>query len=312
MILTLIQMMLVMLCGVGWRIFSPTGLTADQIRPILTTVIYYVFLPALILDILWSANIGLGSFAYTVIGVSGILLTLFVIWLVVWLFKISRPKAGAILLATAFPNVTCMGLPILEQTFGSWARPVAIQLDLFAAAPLVFTLGIIIARYYGEDNGEKKAVLAFLNTPPFWAAFVAVMLNINHVAMPVWLGGVLDQLSAPVVPVMLFSLGLALSWHAVQWKNVPYIIPVIAIKLVVMPLIAVGVVGYLSMGNDYKSAAVIVMAMPSMLLGIVLCDRYQLDSSLYAMAVTITTLSSLFSVPFWHGFLQSGARFLPS
>ena len=306
MTLTLIQMMLVMLCGVGWRIFTPAELTAEQVRPVLTTVIYYVFLPALVLNILWTAKIGLGSLEYTVIGVSGILLTLSSIWLIVWLFNISRPKAGAILLATTFPNVICMGLPVLEKTFGSWARPVAIQLDLFATAPLVFTLGIIIARYYGEDNGEKKAVLTFLNTPPFWAAFVAVILNLNQIIMPIWLEGLLKQLSAPVVPVMLFSLGLALSWHAVRWKNIPYIIPVIAIKLLLMPLISIGVVSYLSMGDEYKIASVIVMAMPSMLLGIVLCDRYKLDSSLYAMAVTITTLSSMVTVPFWYDFLQAG------
>jgi len=42
------------------------------------------------------------------------------------------------------------------------------------------------------------------------------------------------------------------------------------------------------------------MAMPCMVLGIVFCDRYQLDGSLYAMAVTVTTLLSLVTLPFWY------------
>ena len=43
--------------------------------------------------------------------------------------------------------------------------------------------------------------------------------------------------------------------------------------------------------------------MPSMVLGIVFCDRYLLDSALYAMTVTVTTALSLITLPFWHGVL---------
>jgi predicted permease len=180
---------------------------------------------------------------------------------------------------------------------------VAIQIDLFAAAPLVFTVGIMISRYYGEDEGERRSMLAFLNTPPFWVAFVAVILNLNHISAPLWLEGTLQKLSAAVVPLMLFSLGLALSWNAIRLKNVPYIIPVILIKLFLMPLIVIEIVTYLTMNEESKAAAVIDMAMPSMVLGIVFCDRYKLDSSLYAMAVTVTTLFSILTLPFWYSIL---------
>ena len=45
------------------------------------------------------------------------------------------------------------------------------------------------------------------------------------------------------------------------------------------------------------------MAMPSMVLGVIFCDRYKLDSALYAMIVTITTALSLISLPLWHNVL---------
>jgi len=303
MTLTLIQMILIMACGAGWRVMSPAGLSVGQTRQVLTTVVYYLFLPALILDVLWKADIGLHSFEFSLLGVSGILLSLLIIWLIAHSLKFDRPQMGAVLLAASFPNVTYLGLPVLEQTFGSWARSVAIQIDLFAAAPLVFTVGIMISRYYGEDEGEHRSMLAFLNTPPFWVAFVAVILNLNHISAPLWLEGTLQKLSAAVVPLMLFSLGLALSWNAIRLKNVPYIIPVILIKLFLMPLIVLEMVTYLTMNEEFKAAAVIDMAMPSMVLGIVFCDRYKLDSSLYAMAVTVTTLFSILTLPFWYSIL---------
>jgi predicted permease len=222
------------------------------------------------------------------------------------LFKFEDRRMGAMILAAAFPNVTYLGLPVLEQTFGSWARSVAIQMDLFAATPVLFTLGVVVARHYGEESAEKpRSLWLFFNAPPFWAAAVAVMLNINGLVAPVWLIGVLQKLSAGVVPLMLFSLGLALSWKAVTVRNVPYVIPVILIKMALMPLLATFLVGYLSIGSEYRAAAVLDLSMPSMLLGIVFCDRYRLDSSLYAMAVTVTTAISLIALPFWHNILMN-------
>jgi hypothetical protein len=221
------------------------------------------------------------------------------------LFKLEHTRLGAMILAAAFPNVTYLGLPVLEQVFGHSARSVVIQLDLFATAPLVFTIGIMLARHYGEDDTEQsKSVLSFLNAPPFWAAALAVILNMNGIVAPEWLTGVLQKLSVAVVPLMLFSLGLALNWTALAWRNVPYVLPVIVIKMALMPLFAILLIEHLTIADTNKAAAVMDMAMPSMLLGVVLCDRYRLDSSLYAMVVTVTTLLSLVTLPFLYGVLQ--------
>jgi len=301
---TLIQMTLLMACGVGWRIIKPGGLTAEQTRLVLTAFVYYLLLPAMVLEVLWTADIGLQSFQYAILGVGCIVLAIFCTWIIGILFKFEDKRLGAMILAAAFPNVTYLGLPVLEQAFGSWARSVVIQIDLFAAAPIVFTLGIVIARHYGEDTATKpKSALLFLNAPPFWAAAIAVILNLNGLVAPVWFAGVLQKLSAVVVPLMLVSLGLALSWKAVTARNIPYVMPVILIKMLLMPLFAIVLVSYLPMEGKYKAAAVLDMAMPSMVLGVVFCDRYRLDSALYAMTVTVTTALSLITLPFWHNVL---------
>ena len=293
-----------MACGVAWRRLKPAGLTAEQTRLVLTTFVYYLLLPAMVLDVLWTAKIGLQSFQYTLLGVSCIVFAVGCIWLVGTAFKFEHKRLGAMILAAAFPNVTYLGLPVLEQTFGAWARSVVIQMDLFATSPFLFTAGIMMVRHYGEDSSEApKSALSFLNAPPFWAAAIAVLLNLNGVVAPDWLSGGLQKLSAAVVPLMLVSLGLALNWKAVTARNIPYVLPVIVIKMLLMPVFAIAVASLLPMDGQYKAAAVLDMAMPSMVLGVVFCDRYRLDSGLYAMTVTVTTALSLITLPFWHGVL---------
>ena len=50
-----------------------------------------------------------------------------------------------------------------------------------------------------------------------------------------------------------------------------------------------------------KVAQTVVMAaaMPTMVFGFVICEQYELDSSLYAAAVTLTTLACLLTLPIW-------------
>ncbi len=303
---TLIQMSLLMAGGIVWRIVKPMGLGAEQTRTVLTTVVYYFFLPAMVLEVLWTADIGVHSLQYTILAVSSVLFGMGGFWLIDKLLKLEHRCLGAMILASGFPNTTYLGLPVLEQTFGSWARSVVIQLDLFAVSPLLFTFGIIMVRHYGtEPSSIRQPVWSFLNAPPFWAAGIAVLLNLNSVPAPIWLTGTLKLLSGAVVPLMLFSLGLALSWQAVRVRNIPYIAPVVVIKMILMPLFAILLVDHLTMANNYKAAAVLDLAMPSMVLGIVLCDRYKLDSSLYAMAVTVTTALSLVTLPLWYQILMT-------
>jgi predicted permease len=291
-------------CGAVWRFFSLGGLTAEQTRPVLTTVVYYLLLPALIIEVLWRADIGLHSFQYSALGICSSLFAMAAVWVCGRLLGFKDRQMGAVILATAFPNVTYMGLPVLEQTFGSWARSVAIQLDLFAATPFLLTAGVMAARRFGSDDTSSAASpLSLLNTPPFWAAITAVLLNLYGVPMPVWIEGILQRLGAGVVPLMLLSLGLALSWQSVSWRHLPYALPIVLIKMGLMPWFAMGFSRWLTLDHPHKTAAVLEMGMPCMVLGIVFCDRYRLDSSLYAMAVTVTTLLSLVTLPFWHRIL---------
>lgn len=290
-------------CGIVWRFVQPAGLAPEQARLVLTSVVYYLFLPALVLLVLWQADIGIHTFNFTILGCSSVLFGIFVSWLLGRIFSIQKLRLGAMILAASFPNVTFLGLPVLEQAFGNWARSIAIQLDLFAAGPLLFTVGIMIAVYYGESEcNEKKSVLSYLNAPPFWAAALAVVLNLNQIIIPDFIEGILLRLADAVVPLMLFSLGLALNWQAVNLRNCPLVVLIVLVKLFLMPLFALWLLSFLDMKAEYKAPSLLSMGMPTMLLGVVFCDRYRLDTALFAMAVTVTTLLSLITLPLWYEF----------
>jgi predicted permease len=299
------QAAILIICGVLWRVFTPQGLDADTLRNSLTGVVYVLLLPALVLVVLWRADLSLDAFRVAFLAVTGVVTGMAAAWL--W-FRYRRPAAsalGALLLAAAFPNATYMGLPVLEASLGPWARAVAIQYDLFACTPLLLSVGVMLAQHYGSTTERAHPLQSLLRVPPLWAAIGGVSLNLMQVPLPSLLGGVMDMLAAGVVPLMLFSLGLGLRWSSGWGQHVSLVLPVVVIQLLLTPLVVWGVSELAGLGGPVRTAVVLEAAMPSMVLGIVLCDRYRLDSSLYAMAVTLSTAISVLTLPLWFSVLES-------
>lgn len=286
--------------GVAWRLARPWGLEADATRRVLTSLVYVLLLPALVLDVLWRAPLGLDAVRVASVAACGVVAGVLVSWGWYRVLPVSRSAVGALILASAFGNVTYLGLPVLESTFGSWARSVAIEYDLFASTPLLLTVGILIARVYGKHDEREGAMKGLLKVPALWAALIGVGLNVAGVPTPGWVGEGLGRLAAGVVPLMLISIGLGLTWQKGWATRVPVLFPVLAIRFVLTPLVVWGAAALIGVKGDLLGAVVLEAAMPSMVLGIVICDRYGLDTALYAQVVTLSTAASLFVLPIWH------------
>lgn len=297
------QTAILIFCGVLWRLFSPQGLDADTLRNSLTTLVYVLLLPALVLVVLWRASLSLDALRVALLAALGVGVGMAGAWL--WFLR-KRPAGaalGALLLAAAFPNATYMGLPVLEASLGPWARAVAIQYDLFACTPLLLSVGVMLAQHYGGGGNRTHPLHNLIRVPPLWAAVLGVGLNLAGVPLPSLPAGVMDMLAAGVVPLMLFSLGLGLRWGSGWGQRLSLVLPVVFIQLLLTPLLVWGASGLTGLEGGLRTAVVLEAAMPSMVLGIVLCDRYRLDSSLYAMAVTLSTALSVFTLPFWFNLL---------
>ena len=302
----ILQMAGLIVCGVGWRLLQPAGLEAVQTRTVLTSLVYYLLLPALVLSVLWKAELGETSLLIAIAAAVGVFAGLAIGFLSCRLCKNSSAEAGAVILAVTFPNATYLGLPVLEATFGPWARGVAIQYDLFACTPLLFTVGVLVASRLGSSDESARAVYrGVLAIPAMWAALLAVLLNWADVPLPSVLEGTLSLLERGVVPLMLFSLGLSLEWSRSRWHVLPSLIPVVVVRLLLVPFIVMLVATSLGLTGELHAAVVMEAAMPSMVLGLVICDRFKLDVSLYAAAVTVTTALSLITLPLWYSWLAS-------
>ncbi|MDH5446308.1 MAG: AEC family transporter [Gammaproteobacteria bacterium] len=302
---SLLQMGALILCGVVWRYARPGGLDAVSTRTALTGLVYYLLLPALVLMVLWQAPLGTDSFKIAFVASVSILVSLVLMHGLCNACDMDRPTRGAAILAAAFPNATYLGLPVLEATLGDASRSMVIQYDLFANTPLLLTIGVWIAMRNGNQGQKNLNFNDLLKIPALWAATLAVVLNLSDVPMPGGIKTWLQTLANGVIPLMLISLGLSLYIKQEHLKQMRSIIPVLGVKLFFMPVVAMVLATALGMQGMVKQVVILEAAMPSMVIGIMLCDRYGLNSVVYAASVTVSTALSFITLGIWFGLVQT-------
>lgn len=289
--------------GVLWRYFELGGLTADRARVALTTSVYYFFLPALVLDVLWRAPLGVDTFKIMLSAASGVLTAMAAMFLVARWMTLTRGQLGALVLAASFPNATYMGLPLLSSLYGDAGKSIAIQYDLFACTPLLLSLGLLIAARLGQHDEAIHPVKSLLKVPPLWAAIIGAALNVSDLPQPDWAQGFLSRMGGAVVPIMLLALGMSLRLSTLSPRHLWRVGPALLIQVVLMPLVVLVVVTALHVTGDLKVAIVLEAATPVMILGLVLCDRFGLDTEMYATTATASILLVLVTLPLWHHLL---------
>jgi len=302
--IVMLQMAVLIAIGVVWQRIAPKHISVESHRRALTDLVFFILLPALVLDVMWQAPLNINTLKLSVTAVSTILLSLLLMWLVLRFIKVSRAQKGALLIAATFPNSTYLGLPVTAQAFGEWSQAIVLQYDLFACTPLVLTLGVLIANHFGESEAEVHPFQALLKVPPLWALAIASLLNVINIPQPDSVHKALNILGGGVVPLMVIALGMSIRLHTLKLSNLPLLLPVCVIALLIAPVLAYSIASSLQVPADHLRVAVILAAMPTMIFGIVLCERYRLDSGLYAAAVFLTTLVSIGSLTGWFVFLN--------
>ena len=122
--------------------------------------------------------------------------------------------------------------------------------------------------------------------PAVWALLLALVMR--SVPIPEVVGNGLALLASMVAPLIMLSVGLSLRFSELG-RDVRAISVVSVLRLVVAPAIAFGI-GSLVLGRGVPlSVTTLEAGMPTMMLTLVVGDRFGLDTDFIASAIFVTT-----------------------
>lgn len=285
---------------------KPLAFDAETVRKAIISLIYLVLLPALVIKSLWQSPSELIQWQISASVIMTILLTASIIWIIYRYLTTDKAILGSLILAGSLSNATYQGLPIVSHQLGELGTAITIQYDFFAQTPLLLTLGILFARYFGQNRLVESEIWwkTLAKVPALWAAFIGLLLNQQQIPPIEPIMTWLTHLSDPVIPLMLISIGLGLKPESIQWKDIPFLTPVIMIKLIIAPLIMIFVARSFGLNEQQVMGLALEAGMSSILIAIVLVERYHLDIKKFIEIVTLTLLLSLGTLPLWQWLLD--------
>lgn len=280
---------------------------ADRLRVYLNRLVVDVFAPPLLFALAAQAHIDRQMLSVPVITIAGILTSLALLYPLLYRTPLgaglARETRAAILLAGCFGNVLFMGYPVLTFLYGPLGGSYAAFADVLASTPLVWTLGVWIATRLGHPGGQSVSLLrTVLRLPPIWGFVLGFAVNFAGIdAGPLIQAAKL--MGQATIPLMLFTLGLSIPWADLRPSRP--VLAAVAVKLAVAPAI-VFALARLFFGEleAAQTAAILEVAMPTMLMAASLADRFQLDVRAAALTVSLSSLGFLATLPVWIAVLK--------
>lgn len=252
-------------------------------------VVFYIFSPVLLFDLLVQNELNLGEAAIVIAFALCFILMIGVLtFLLGYLLKLERPALVAILITTMFANTGNYGLPLVSFAFGEQALSYAGI--YFATTTLLFyTLGVFLASL--GHMTFREAILGLFRIPPMYAVLLAILMNTWNVEIPMPVARAVELAADGTIPLMLILLGVQLT--KVEFSGNQRALQLsVALRLVIAPLAALLFAGLFGLQGFSRQASVTEASMPSMVSATVLATEYNLDSKLVTAVVFISTLLS--------------------
>jgi predicted permease len=258
-------------------------------------VVFYVFSPLLVFDLMIKSELNLQqaftivAFTTSVIAILGLLA-----FLLGKLFRLERPYLLAVILTVAFGNTGNYGLPLAKFAFGDDALAVA-SLFFVTTTILFNSVGVVIASLGHMDL--KSAVLGLFKLPSIYGVALALIIKGIGIQLPLPISRTIEIAANGSIPVMLILLGLELT--RIQWShNFRALGLGVATKLLLGPLVALLLARLFGMHGAVYQSTVLEASMPAAVATTVVATEYKLEPSLVTAIVFLgTALSPLTLTP---------------
>jgi predicted permease len=252
-------------------------------------VVFYVFSPLLVFDMMMKSELSLKQAFTTVAFTASVIAAMGLLALLLGkLFRLERPYLLAVILTVAFGNTGNYGLPLAKFAFGNDALAVA-SLYYVTTTILFNTVGVVIASLGHMDL--KSALTGLLKLPIIYGVVLALLIKGIGMQLPLPVSRTIEIAANGAIPVMLVLLGLELT--RIQWSHSFRALGMgVLLKLLIAPLVGLLLAGLFGLHGAARQGNVLESAMPAAVATTVLATEYKLESSLVTAIVFLGTVLS--------------------
>ena len=256
----------------------------------LSRLVVYLFVPFLIFRGLAYSNLGgteTGQLVLVAVAMEALVAA--AAWGVAWKAGFDRKLAAAFVLSATLINAGNYGLPLNRFAFGAAGEERALVFFVVTAV-VSNTLGVFLASMGTASIGRALRNVFLVPLP--YAAVAGLAVNGTGIDLPLPLERAVSLLADAAIPSMLVILGLQLSRASIRDRLRPILLAS-GVRLVVAPLIALGLVVVLGMGGLARQVSIVQSAMPTAVMSGVLATEFDADAEFVTATILVSTIASV-------------------
>ena len=252
-------------------------------------VTFYFFSPILVFSLLIHSKLPAGEIVKTGTLAMGVMLASGLLALAGGLMlKLQRQTLVSTLITSMFANNGNYGLPLIAFAFGQDALAHSSIYFVFSSL-LTNTLGVLIASLGHLDL--KQATLGMFRIPTLYAVLLAALINLSGVSLPLPMERTITLTAGAAVPVMILLLGLELT--QMRWtSNLSALGLSSSMRLLAGPALGLLFTSMLGITGSARQAGIMEASMSAAVANTNLAGEYNLDTSLVAATILVSTLLS--------------------
>jgi hypothetical protein len=283
----------------------------DTHQPVFDRLVTEFALPAIVFGLLTTTTFRAEWILPVLIVNVAVLAAIFVAWGACRVLALSPAVTGSLIILSGFGSTYTVGIPVITEVFGPVSDELALGhvIGTFGFALPFFTLGILVAGYYGQkERGDTISLPVFLKSyflsPVFLAFWAGLVVSILLTAFNLPGADIYDDVFTDFFIVIQHAIHL-LVWIAIGLLLRPVKLRTLMPSLALVAVIHMFILPALVFAGGYAAGlpvmdryvSVVLAALPSGAIAAVIADRYGCDGTLAAAIVVCTYVISLVTLP---------------
>lgn len=201
-------------------------------------------------------------------------------------------KRGIFSTMSVFANTGFIGLPLVEELFGSEGMLYGVIYNM-AYQLFLFTIGIALLS--GEHKISWKALFSDVTSV---VSILAIVLYLSPFRFPAVVNDAFTAIGDMCVPLSMIVIGCCIAdVHFSQLVHEKYGYLISALRLLIFPLLLLFLLRTLNITSVLRNSCVVLTALPVGSLNVLLAERYKADVSFSTCAVVQSLILFMGTLP---------------
>ncbi|MEM8793295.1 MAG: AEC family transporter [Pseudomonadota bacterium] len=256
-----------------------------------------VAVPALMFTLLGEADLGAYDWSVLVVYLAAEIAIYALTFLICrYLLGIETAEALLLGMTAIFVNGVFFVLPIAGILYGPGAEQVVVGIIVLDSLVLFGCTMLLLDILTAQGASVGRVLGRFASNPMIIGMALGMAVTVTGVAVPQGVDTYARFVGASAAPAALFALGVTLGRVELGKLGAP--LPVVVImKMAGQPLMALALIGALAAPGPWADTALLMTVGPAGAMPFVLALGYGVRSDRIAMAVIVTTVVSLVTLP---------------